>query len=150
MKPMAKLTRSITVHAPVDTVFDYLLDISKVWRVKDVGLADVELTPDGVGTSARLYSHVLGFHVEGRVEYTEVVPGQRIVAQVHFFMENPTWTFTVAPVKAGTKVTAEGEWHVGLPVAGGRIEGMMVKEHEPFLDQMLADLKKGVEAKAAA
>jgi hypothetical protein len=39
---------------------------------------------------------------------------------------------------------------VGLPVAGGRIEGMMVKEHEPFLDEMLASLKAGVEAKAAA
>ena len=147
---MAKLTRSITVHAPVDTVFDYLLDISKVWRAKDVGLADVELTPDGVGTSARLYTHFMGFHVEGSVEYTEVVPRQRIVAQVHFFVENPTWTFTFAPVKTGTKVTAEGEWHVGLPVAGGRIEGMIVKEHEPFLDEMLASLKAGVEAKAAA
>jgi hypothetical protein len=83
-------------------------------------------------------------------EYTEVVPGQRIVAQVHFFAEKPTWTFTFAPVKGGTKVTAEGEWQVGLPVAGGRIEGMMVKQHEPFLDEMLASLKSGVEAKAAA
>jgi hypothetical protein len=39
---------------------------------------------------------------------------------------------------------------VGLPVAGGRIEGMMVKEHEPFLDELLAGIKTGVEAKAAA
>ena len=147
---MAKLTRSITVHAPVDRVFDYALDITKLWKVKDVGLAEVDIKPDGVGTSARMYSHFLGFHLEGGLEYTEVVPGQRIVAQVHFFMEKPTWTFTFAPVKSGTKVTAEGEWHVGLPVAGGRIEGMMVKEHEPFLDEMLASLKAGVEAKAAA
>jgi hypothetical protein len=147
---MAKLTRSITVHAPVDAVFDYALDITKLWKVKDVGLADVVLTPDGVGTSARMYTHFLGFHMEGGVEYTEVVPRKRIVAEVHFFVENPTWTFTFAPVKGGTKVTAEGEWHVGLPVAGGRIEGMMVKEHEPFLDELLAGIKTGVEAKAAA
>jgi uncharacterized protein YndB with AHSA1/START domain len=147
---MAKLTRSITVHAPVDGVFDYALDITKLWRVKDVGLADVEIKPDGVGTSARMYTHFLGFHMEGGVEYTEVVPKERIVAQVDFFMEKPTWTFTFAPVKSGTKVTAEGEWLVGLPVAGRRIEGMMVKEHEPFLDELLASLKTGVEAKAAA
>jgi uncharacterized protein YndB with AHSA1/START domain len=147
---MAKLTRSITVHAPVDTVFDYALDITKLWKAKDVGLANVDIKPGGVGTTARMYAHFLGFHMEGVVEYTEVVPGQRIVAQVHFFAEKPTWTFTFAPVKSGTKVTAEGEWHVGLPVAGGRIEGMMVKMHEPFLDEMLASLKAGVEAKAAA
>ena len=147
---MAKLTRSITVHAPIDRVFDYALDITKLWKAKDVGLANVDIKPSGLGTTARMYTHFLGFHMEGDVEYTEVVPGQRIVAQVHFFAEKPTWTFTFAPVKSGTKVTAEGEWHVGLPVAGGRIEGMMVKWHEPFLDEMLASLKTGVEAKAAA
>ena len=147
---MAKLTRNVTVDAPVDRVFDYALDITKLWRVKDVGLADVDLKPDGVGTSARMYTHFLGFHMEGGLEYTEVVRGQRIVAQVHFFMEKPTWTFTFEPVDGGTSVTAEGEWQVGLPVAGRRIEGMMVKEHEPFLDELLASLKSGVEARAAA
>ena len=72
---MAKLTRSITVDAPVDRVFDYALDITKLWKAKDVGLAEVDLKPDGLGTSARMYSHFLGFHLEGGLEYTEVVPG---------------------------------------------------------------------------
>lgn len=105
-------------------MFDYALDITKLWKAKDVGLAEVDIKPDGVGTSARMYTHFLGFHMEGGGRVHEVVPGQRIVAQVHFSMEKPTWTFTFAPVKSGTKVTAEREWHVGLPVAGGRIEGM--------------------------
>ena len=147
---MAKLTRSITVDAPVDAVFDYTLDISKFWRVKDVALTDIEIKPDGVGTSARMYTHLLAFHMEGGLEYTEVVPGKRIVVVVHLLMEKPTWTFTFAPVKGRTKVTAEGEWHVTLPVAGRPIEAMMVKEHEPFLDELLTNLKKGVEAKAVA
>jgi hypothetical protein len=112
--------------------------------------AEVDIKPGGVGTSARLYTHLLGFHVEGGVEYTEVIPGQRIVAQVHFFAEKPTWRFSFEPADGGTKVTAEGEWIVKAPVVGKPIEAMMVKEHEPYLEAMLANLKTQVEAKSAA
>lgn len=147
---MATLTRSITIDAPVDTVFDFALDISQLWKAKDVALTDVDIKPEGVGTSARLNTHLLGFHLEGGVEYTEVVPGQRIVAQAHWFMEKPTWRFTFEPADGGTKVTAEGEWDLKVPVVGKPIERMMVKEHEPFIEEMLANLKSQVEAKTAA
>jgi uncharacterized protein YndB with AHSA1/START domain len=147
---MATLTRSIMIDAPVDTVFAFALDIPRFWFAKDVALTEVDLKPDGVGSSARMYSHLLGFHLEGGLEYTEVVPGERIVAQVHFFAEKPVWRFTFEPADGGTKVTAEGEWIVKFPVVGRPIEGMLVKEHEPFLEEMLAHLKTQVEAKTAA
>jgi uncharacterized protein YndB with AHSA1/START domain len=147
---MATLQRSITVDAPVDTVFDFALDIGQLWRWKDVALTDIDIKPEGVGTSARMYSHFLAFHIEGGIEYTEVVPGQRIVAQVHFFAEKPTWTFTFEPADGGTKVSAEGEWIVRLPMAGKPLEEMMVKEHAPYLEAMLLNVKTQVEAKAAA
>ena len=147
---MTSLTRSITIDAPVGKVFDFALDISQLWKMKDVALTDVDIKPEGVGTSARLHSHVLGFRVEGGVEYTEVVPGQRIVAQVHFFAEKPTWRFTFEPADGATLVTAEAEWAVKVPVVGKPIERMMVKEHEPYVEAMLANLKTEVEAKNAA
>ncbi len=147
---MAKLTRSITIDAPVDKVFDYALNITKLWKFKDLALTEVDIKPDGVGTSARMYTHFLAFHMEGGVEYTEVVPGERIVAQVHFFMEKPTWTFTFEPVEGGTRMTAEGEWRTSVPVVGRPIESMMVKEHEPMMDELLGNLKAQLEAKAAA
>lgn len=74
---MATLTRSIMIDAPVATVFDFALDIRQLWKVKDVALTEVDVKPDGVGTSARMYTHLLGFHLEGGIEYTEVIPGQR-------------------------------------------------------------------------
>lgn len=147
---MATLTRSIIIDAPVDRVFDFALDISHLWKAQDVALMDVDIKPEGVGTSARLYSHLLGFHLEGGVEYIEVVPGQRIVAQAHWFAEKPMWTFTFEPADGGTKVTAEGEWDLSVPVVGKPIERMMVKEHEPFVEEMLANLKAQVEAKSFA
>jgi uncharacterized protein YndB with AHSA1/START domain len=147
---MATLTRSVVIDAPVSTVFDTALDIGRLWKSKDVALVETDLKPGGLGTSARLWTHVLGFHVEGGVEYTEVVPGERIVAQVHFFAEKPTWTFTFAPADGGTTMTAVGEWSVKLPVVGKPIEDMMVKEHQPFLEEMLANFKAQVETQHAA
>ncbi|MEQ6902897.1 SRPBCC family protein [Nocardioides sp. YIM 152588] len=147
---MATLRRSITVEAPLDDVFHFALDIGQLWKMKDVALTEVDIKPDGVGTSARLYSHFLAFHLEGGIEYTEVVPNERIVAQVHFFAEKPTWTFTFEPVPGGTKVTGEGEWTVRVPVAGRSLETMMVKEHAPMLEAMLENLKIQVESKHAA
>lgn len=147
---MATLTRNIRIDAPVDTVFDLALDIRELWKFKDVALTDVDIKPEGVGTSARMFTHILGFHIEGGVEYTEVVPGKRIVAQVHFFAEKPTWTFTFEPADGRTTVTAVGEWIVKVPVVGRPIEGMMVKEHESFVELMLSNLKAQAEARTAA
>lgn len=146
---MATLKRSITIDAPVDTVFAAALDIRRLWDVKDVALTEVDIKPEGVGTSARMFSHFLGFHLEGGLEYTEVVPGRRIVAQVHFFAEKPTWTFTFEPADGGTTMTAEGTWDVKLPVVGRPIEGMLIKEHEPFAEELLANFKTQMEVKAA-
>ncbi len=147
---MAKLTRSVTIAAPVEEVFDYALDIKKLWDWPDVALADVVLTPDGVGSSARLWMHWLGFHMEAGIEYTEVVRPERITAEVGFALEHPTWTFTFEPVDGGTKLTAQGEWHVNVPAVGKTFEKMMVKEHVDGLELLLANIKKQLEAAAAA
>ncbi|MEC5192351.1 MULTISPECIES: hypothetical protein [unclassified Arthrobacter] len=47
-------------------------------------------------------------------------------------------------------MTAESEWDVKVPVVGKPIEKMMVKEHEPHVEAMLAELKTQVDAKTAA
>lgn len=147
---MATLTRSVTIDAPVEQVFDYALDIRKLWAVPDVALADVSPTPDGAGSTARIWTHVLGFHMEMGLEYTEVVRPERIVAEVKSFGEKPVWTFTFEPVEGGTKLTAQGEWHVKVPAVGKPIEGLMVREHQDFLETMLDNVKAGVEGKTAA
>jgi uncharacterized protein YndB with AHSA1/START domain len=145
MGSMATLTKSVVIDAPVAKVFDYALDIRNLWAVPEVALANVELKPEGTGSSARLYSHFLGFHLEGDLVYTEVVRPERIVAKVSFFAEHPTWTFTFEPGDDGAKLTVTGEWHVGVPAVGKPLEGMMVREHRGMVDTMLANVQAGVE-----
>ena len=149
---MAKLTKSIEIDAPVEKVFDFALDVGKFWTSwpDQIAVRDVELKPDGVGSSARLFSHFFAIHLEGTIEYTEVVPNERIAAKVHFFGEKPTWVFMFEPTDGGTKMTAEGEWHVKVPAVGERLEGMMVKGHEEGLESLLAAVKSKVEAQVTA
>lgn len=148
---MATLIRSITINAPVERVFEHALDIGRFWVAPEIALKDIVLTPDGTGSSARIWTHVLGLHMEGRVEYTEVIRPQRIVAQVSFAVEHPTWTFTFAPADGGgTELTAQGDWHVKVPVVGKTVERRNAKEHEKFLETLLTDVKHRVEAEHSA
>jgi uncharacterized protein YndB with AHSA1/START domain len=151
MRSVATLTRTVTINAPVEEVFDYALDVRNLWAFpgQPVALKDVDLKPEGVGTSARVWTHMFGFHMEGGLEYTDVVRPERIVIQVGFAMEHPTWTFTFEPVAGGTKLTAAGEWHVSVPLVGKTYEKMEVKGHEPMIEAMLANAKEHLETKAA-
>ncbi len=147
---MATLTRSITINAPVEKVFDLALDVGKFWPCSpEVALRDVELMPDGVGTKASIWTHGLGVHFEGRIEYTEVVRPERIVAQVVFGPEKPVWVFTFESVDAGTKMTGQGEWHMKAPAVGKTLEAWMAKSHEGFLETLLANFKTMVESAGA-
>jgi uncharacterized protein YndB with AHSA1/START domain len=149
MSSMATLTKSVVIDAPAEKAFDYALDMRNLWAVPEVALADVELKPEGIGSSARLFSHFLGFHLEGSLEYTEVVRPERIVAKVSFFAEHPTWTFTFEPVDDRVKLTVQGEWHVGVPAVGRPLEGLMVREHKEMVETMLTNVKDGVEGTSA-
>lgn len=147
---MAKLTRSVTINAPVEKVFDLAMDVGKLWIcAPDVAVRDVELTPDGVGSSARIWSHFLGFHVEGGIEYTEVIHPQRIVAQVIFGPEKPLWVFTFEPADGGTQMTGQGEWHMNVPAVGRPIVEWIAKGHEEFLETLLGNFKEHVESAAS-
>ncbi len=67
---MATLTRSVMIAAPVEDVFNFVLDIGKFWsRFGGVAVREVDVQPEGVGTSATIYSHLLAIHMpgEGRV-----------------------------------------------------------------------------------
>jgi len=148
-KPGATLTRSVTINAPIEKVFTDVLDIGRFWTgAPDVAVRAETQMPEGVGTTARLYSHAGPIHVEGVLEIVEVVPNERIAAQVHFGPESPLWTFTFAPEDGGTKLTGQGEWHMNVPVVGGRLATMEANSHAEFLDEMLASAKKRVEAAA--
>lgn len=145
---MAVLTRSVLIQAPIDEVFDAALDVSQFWAsAPDVALRDVVKTPDGLGTSASIWTHGFGIHFQGRIQYTEVQRPSRIVAQVEFGPEKPVWEFTFEPAGDGTKMTGRGEWQISAPAIGNTLADWMAKSHESFLETLLRNFKKRVETR---
>lgn len=147
--PGGRLARSVTIDAPVERVFADLLNLGTFWAGgPDVATREVSLTPEGVGSSARIYSHWLGLHMEGVIEIVDVAPHERVVMKASFGLEGPTWTFTVEQVAGGTELVGEGEWHVGVPGAGRRLESWAAAMHDDFLEGMLHSAKERVESAA--
>lgn len=147
---MATLVRSITISAPAEKAFDYALDIRNLWALPNVGLADVHLKPEGTGSTAKIFTHMLGIHSEARLEYLEAVRPEKIVAKVSGnYPDNPTWTLTFEPTDDGTTFTVKGDWHINLPAVGGPMEDMMARAHHTIVDRLLNNVKDGAEGRSA-
>jgi len=71
---------TVLIDAPVHSVFEHCLDPHGIY-VGDpmMKVADATLTPDGVGTEARVEAKTPLFTETVAIEYTEVVPDERIV-----------------------------------------------------------------------
>lgn len=151
---MATLTRSVTIDAPIEEVFESALDVGQLWgSAPDVAVAEVSLEPEGVGTKAKIWTHALGIHMEGDIEYTEVSAPEQIVAQVAFGPERPQWLFTFESADGGaTTMTGQGQWQVHLPAMGKQLgkqlEEWMAKSHTTFLETLLDNFKAKCESAA--
>jgi len=148
---MATMTRSTTIEAPVEEVFDYALDIRNLWVIPDVGLADVQQRPGGVGSTAKVFNHFLGLHFEMTLEILEVVRPEKIVLKITSNTpDRPLWTLTFEPGEDSTTVTMTGEWHINVPGIGATMEEMQARAHKDIVDGLLANLKGKVEPLVAA
>lgn len=140
---MAMMSRTATIEAHAAEVFEFAKDVGKLWVCfPSCAVREVELTPDGVGTSAEWFEKLLGLHLKGRVEYTEVVPGERIVARSSM---GPVWTFTFAPQNGATRLTLDCEWTLDVPIVGVPVEELVFKLSGGDIERMPATVKARVE-----
>jgi uncharacterized protein YndB with AHSA1/START domain len=151
MSVMATLTRSTTIEAPAEEVYDYAVDIRNLWVIPDVGLADVDQRPGGVGSTAKIFNHFFGLHFEMKLEILEAVRPDKLVLKITSNTpDRPLWTLLFETVDDGTKLTMTGEWHVNVPGIGGPMEEMQARAHKDMVDGLLANVKSKVEALVAA
>ena len=79
---MAKLSKSISIQAPVEQVFAYLTDPHnqvEIWP-SIVEVSDVVRLPDGGYTHGWVYK-MAGVHLTGSTRTLEFVPNQRFVEE---------------------------------------------------------------------
>ncbi len=142
---MAKLTKSITIHTPVDKVYKYLsvpTNLLEVWPSM-VEVRDIQQHPDGRLTYHWKYK-MAGMFFEGDTDTVEVIENQRVVAKNTGGIPS-TFVWTYQAENGGTKLTVEVEYTVPMPVLGKLAEAAVVKLNEHEADTLLANIKTRME-----
>ncbi|HEV7127478.1 MAG TPA: SRPBCC family protein [Ktedonobacterales bacterium] len=143
---MARVERSIVIHAPVERIFNYTAvpsNLPEFWTSL-IEVKDVQPLPNG-GSRYRWVYKMGGMRFEGTSEDVECVPNQRRVAKSTGGIESTvTWTF--APEAAGTKVTFLGDYTVPIPLLGRLAEALIVKLNEHETEALLGNLKASMES----
>lgn len=135
---------SIRIQAPVDRVFSFLSDPAN-WMKAFPGDSDVtqlDIKPEGNGTSARWSAKMWGLPMHVTHEYREVVPNKRIVSGTSV---GPTLTFTLEPVDDGTELTVEESLDIPAPVVRVPAQALFARWTEADIKGMAANVKSLVE-----
>ncbi len=143
---MAKVERSIVMHAPVEKVFSYVANPSNLpeFIPSMMEVKDVQPLPNG-GHRFRWVYKMAGMRFEGTSEDVEYVPNQRLVAKFTGGIEAMlTWTFLAEA--GGTRVTFLGDYTVPIPLLGRLAEAVIVKVNEHETETLLANLKARMES----
>lgn len=147
--------RSIHIDAPVEKVFDFIVDPTNAFGVIDEyhgsrltghmkgALTDVTLAPDGgLGSTWSMESKLFVFHVHGTFTRTEFVPNQRIVD--HNADDDTTWSFTFDPDETGTNLTMAFSFSTKLPLVE-KVADPIYWDGDRDLDAWLGILKQTIE-----
>jgi uncharacterized protein YndB with AHSA1/START domain len=143
---MEKITRSTTVHAKVEDVFEYLEDkthFPEFWPSM-MEVSDVHDLPSG-GKGYHWAYKMAGLRIEGDSEETEVIPNKKLVARNETGIES-TVTWLMEGHGEDTDLTFEVEYEVPVPVLGRLAEKVVVKLNEHEADAVIANLKTRLEA----
>lgn len=134
-------TKSVTIDAPVEHVFDYIKDPAKAWVSMGTKIHDIKGTPEGVGTTFEWEDRMFGFHVSGTNEIAEFVPNQRVAITSS---KGFVFSFDLKPATEGTTLTVgvdddPSNWALGA------FDAVATKLTEHDLDVWLTDVKAELE-----
>jgi uncharacterized membrane protein len=142
---MAKITKSVTINAPVEKVFAFISEptnLPEIWPSM-VEVKDLQPSPAGGYNFDWVYK-MAGVRFNGASETTESVTNQCIVTKSTKGIESKfVWTFETKD--SGTKLTVETEYSVPVPLLGKLAEAFIVKQNEHEADVLLANLKARME-----
>ena len=142
---MAKLQKSITIHAPVEKVFAFMdnpCNLPEIWPSM-VEIKDVKPNPNGGSDFGWVYK-MAGMKFDGASETTEHVTNQHTVTKSTKGIESKfSWLYEA--VDKDTKLTVDIEYTVPVPLLGKLAEAIIVKQNEHEAEILLENLKNMME-----
>ena len=141
---MPKIHKTISISAPVEKVFAYVTDPTKLpeWFV---GLTEVtDVTGSGVGQHNRWTYSMIGIPFHGESKIIEQVPNERSVSKQEGGMTS-TIAFTFAPQEGGTKVDFDVDYNIPVPVLGKLAEKLVFKRNQREAAMSMQNIKERLE-----
>lgn len=140
---MATIRRSISIHAPVERVFDYVGDpthLPGIWP----SLVEVRnVVPQPLGNSFDWDYKLLGMRIHGHSDPVELVKNARQITRSVRGIPN-TFRWLYASHDDETEVTLEVDYEV--PVLGRLAERLVGRINERDAETLLRNLKHEMEA----
>ncbi len=139
---MPTIRRSISIHAPVDRVFDYVADpthLPEIWPSL-VTVKNVE--PHAAGNSFDWEYKLLGIKIRGHSDPVEQVKNERQVTRSVKGIPN-TFRWLYAGHDGETEVALEVDYESPLP--GRFAERLVGRANEREAETLLANLKRKLE-----
>ena len=140
---MATIRKSISIHAPVERVFDYVADpahLPAIWP----SLVDVRnVEPHETGNSFDWAYKLLGMRIQGHSDPVEQVRNQRQVTRSVRGIPN-TFRWLYASHDGETEVTLEVDYEV--PFLGRLVRRLVGRINERDAETLLTNLKHQLEA----
>jgi len=145
---MVKMTKHVTINAPVDKVFTFMRDpnnMPEIWPGL-VLVRDVKRSPLGGFNYSWVYK-LAGLRFDGASEVSDYIANQRLVMMSTRGI-NSTFRWNLEPQNGGTKLSLEVENLVPVPLLGRVAEVFIYMANEHEADLILANLKARMEVLA--
>jgi uncharacterized membrane protein len=140
---MATVRRSISIHAPVERIFDYMSDPTHLLEIWPSMVAVRNIEHHANGPSFDWDYKLLGMRIQGHSDPVETVKNERQVTRSVKGIPN-TFRWLYATRGGKTEVTIEVDYQV--PVLGRLAEGVVGRVNEREAETLLKNLKRKMEA----
>jgi hypothetical protein len=142
---VATLEKSVVIGAPVDVVFDYACEPTKMaeWIPSLVEIRD--LIGTGAGQQFGWTYKYVGILFSGQTTVVEYVRNEVFVMQSIGAISS-VWAMRFAPHAEGTMLTIDVEYNIPLPVLGKLAERLVLKRDTRTLGSALVNVQDALES----
>jgi uncharacterized membrane protein len=144
---MARIHKSIEIHAPIKNVFDYIDDPAKdpEWMTSMIEVKDI--TGTGIGKRFKWTYKMGGMKFNGESTFKEEIPEKKITVESRGGVES-TWSFNFESHQDATVLDLDIDYKIPVPVLGNFAERLLQKRNEREAEMSLLNIKDNLESKA--
>jgi len=147
---MQTITRDVRVNAPIERVFNFLVDphkLSDIWP-SIVEVKSVKKAKNNDGFKFNWDYRMAGVEFEGKCETIEHILNERIVIKSTKGLDS-TITWTLNPAGQNTQVTLKFDYQIPASVLKEAKEEAVAQQNEREVETMLQNLKNRMELEPA-